>query len=54
VGNSELEGCDDRTSDMWCKTDKKPSSEPVLGTTVLNIVIENPESVVEVMSLINQ
>ena len=35
---------------MWCKTDKKPSNEPFLGTTGLNIVIDNPESVVEVVS----
>ena len=37
---------------MWCKTDRKPSSEPFLGTTVLNIVIHNPDSVVEVVSSI--
>ena len=37
---------------MWCKTDRKPSSEPFLGTTVLNIVIHNPDSVVEVASSI--
>ena len=54
AGSSELESCDDKTSDVWCKTDKKkPSSEPFLGTTGLNIVIDNPESVVEIMSLIN-
>jgi hypothetical protein len=23
AGNSELESCDDKTSDVWCKTDKK-------------------------------
>jgi len=28
----------------------KPSSEPFLGTTGLNIVIDNPESVAEVIS----
>ena len=31
---------------------KKPSNEPFLGTTGLNIVIDNPESVVEIMSSI--
>ena len=31
---------------------KKPSSEPLLGTTCLNIVIDNLESVVEVVSSI--
>ena len=29
---------------------KHPSNEPFLGTTGLNIVIDNPESVVEVVS----
>jgi len=39
---------------MMCgvKTDKKPSNEPFLGTTGLNIVTDNPESVAEVMSSI--
>ena len=45
---SEPENCDN--SDVWCKTDKKRSNEPFLGTTGLNIVIHNPESVVEVVS----
>jgi hypothetical protein len=35
---------------MWCKTDKKPGNEPLLGTTGLNIVIDNPEAVVAIMS----
>ena len=50
--SSEPENSDDKTSDVWCKTDKKPSNEPFLGTTVLNIVIDNPESVAEVVSSI--
>ena len=37
---------------MWCKTDKKQSNDPFLGTTGLNIVIDNPESVAEVVSSI--
>jgi len=37
---------------VWCKTDKKPNNEPFLGTTGLNIVINNPESVVEGVSSI--
>jgi len=45
---SEPENCDN--SDVWCKTDKKRRNEPFLGTTVLNIVIHNPESVAEVLS----
>jgi hypothetical protein len=36
----------------WCKTDKKPRSEPFIGTTGLNIVIDNPESFVEKVSSI--
>ena len=50
--SSEPENSDDKTSDVWCKTDEKPSSEPFLGTTGLNIVIDNPESVVEFVSSI--
>jgi hypothetical protein len=46
---SEPESSDDKTSDVWCKTDKKSSKEPFLGFTVLNIVIDNLESVVEVL-----
>ena len=48
--NSELEGSDDKTSDVCCKTDKTPSIEPFLGTTGLSIVLDNPESVVKVLS----
>jgi len=51
-GSSEPESSDDKASDMGCKTDKKPSNEPFLGTTGLNIVTDNPESVVDVMSSI--
>jgi hypothetical protein len=50
--SSELEKSEDETSDVWCKVDKNPSNEPFLGTTGLNTVIDNPESVVEVVSLI--
>ena len=50
--SSKPENCDDITSDVWCKTDKKPSNEPFLGTTGLNTVNDNPESVVEVVSSI--
>jgi hypothetical protein len=48
--SSEPENCDDKTSDVWCETDKKPNNEALLGTTGLNIVIDNPESVAEVVS----
>jgi len=50
--SSEPESSDDKTSDIWFITDKKPSNEPFLGTTGLKIVIDNPESVVEVVSSI--
>jgi len=45
--NSELE-----TSDVWCNTDKKPSSGPFLGTSGLNIVIDHPVSVADVVNTI--
>ena len=48
--STEPENCDDKTSDVGCKTDKNPSNDPFLGTTGLNIVIDNPESVAEVVS----
>jgi hypothetical protein len=35
---------------VWCKTDKK--NQAILGTTVFNIVIDNPESVVEIVNSI--
>ena len=50
--SSELESTDDKTSDMWCETHKKPSYEPFHGTRGLHIAIDNPESFVEVMSSI--
>jgi len=37
---------------MWCKTDEKPSNEPFLGFTGLNIVIDNPGPVKVVSSII--
>jgi hypothetical protein len=46
----EEESSDNITSDVWCKMVKKPSNEPFLGTTGLNIVTDNPESVDEVVS----
>ena len=49
--SGEPENSNER-SDVWWKTDKKPNNEPFLGTTGLNIVIDNPESVLEVVSSI--
>jgi len=37
---------------VWCKTDKKPSSGPFLGTSGVNIVIDHPVSVADVMNTI--
>jgi len=50
--SSEPENSDDKASNVWCKTDIKPSNEHFLGTIGLNIVIDNPESVAEVVSLV--
>jgi len=50
--SSEPETSDNKTSDVWCKTDKKPINECFLRTTVLNIINDNPESVNKVVSSI--
>ena len=50
--SSEPESSNDKTSDMWCKTDKKPGNQPFLRTIGLNMVNDNRESVVEVMNSI--
>jgi hypothetical protein len=47
---SEPESYDDKTSDAWRKTDKKPSNEPFLRTKGQNIVTDNPQSAVAVVS----
>jgi len=48
--SSEPESSNDKTVNVWYKTDKKPSNGPFLGTTGPNIEIYNPKSIVEVMS----
>jgi len=48
--SSESESCDDKISDILCKTDNKPSSESFRGTSALNIVMDNSESVVGIVS----
>jgi hypothetical protein len=50
--SSKPENSENKTSDVWLKRIKKPSNESFLGTTGLNIVIDNPESVVKVVSSI--
>jgi hypothetical protein len=46
--NSELE-----SSDLWCETDKTPSSGPFLGTSGVIIVIDHPVSVADVNTIID-
>jgi len=48
--SSEPENSNDKTSDVMCKNGIKPSNEPLLGTTGLNIIIDNPESGAEAVS----
>jgi hypothetical protein len=50
-GSSELESSDDKTSDVWCKTDNKPN-KPFLRTKGQNIVNDNPDSAAAVVSSI--
>jgi len=45
--SSESGSSDNKTNVVWCKTDLK--NQAILGTTSLNIVMDNPESVVEVV-----
>jgi hypothetical protein len=45
--SSEPGSSDNKTSVVWCKTDLK--NQAILGTTGLNIVLDNPEFVVEVV-----
>jgi hypothetical protein len=45
---------DDGESDVLCKTGKKPSNERFYRSAGLNIIIDNPESVIEVVSVILQ
>jgi hypothetical protein len=51
-GRSELDGLDNQTSDLWFKASKIPSSELFLGAAKLNVMIDNPEGVAEVMSAV--
>ena len=37
---------------MWCKTDKKPSSGPSLGTSGVNLVIDHTVSVADIVNTI--
>jgi hypothetical protein len=53
--SKELENddhCDDGKGSMWSKIDKKLSDQYFQGNTGLNIIIDNPETAVEVVSAI--
>ena len=52
--SSEPGSSDDKKSDMPYKTDEKWSNEPFLRYTGLDIIIDNTESFVEVMSSITR
>jgi len=50
--SSELHSTDDKTNDTWHNADKITKEKPCLGITGLKMVINNSESVVEVVSSI--
>jgi hypothetical protein len=37
---------------VWCKTDEKLSGQPFLITTGVNMVIDNPDSINEVVNAV--
>jgi hypothetical protein len=41
TNTEEEEKSESESSDVWCETDKKPSSGPFLRTSVVNIVIDH-------------
>jgi hypothetical protein len=52
TNTEEEENSESDSSDMWCETDKKPSSDPFLGTSGVNIVIDHPVSVADIVNTI--
>jgi hypothetical protein len=52
TNTEEEENSESETSDVWCETEKKPSSGPSLGTSGVNIVIDHPVSVADVANTI--
>jgi hypothetical protein len=52
TNTEEEENSASESSDVWCETDKKPSSGPFLGTSGVNIVIYHTVSVADVMNTI--
>jgi hypothetical protein len=41
TNTEEEENSESDSSDVWCETDKKPSSGPFLGTSGVNVVIDH-------------
>jgi hypothetical protein len=52
INREEEENSESENSDVWCETDKKPSSGPLLGTSGVNIAFDHPLSVVDVVNTI--
>ena len=53
VTNTEEEGnSESESSDVWCETDKKPSSGPFLGNAGVNIVFDHPVTVADVVNTV--
>ena len=52
TNTEEEENSEGVSSDVWRETDKKPSSGPFLGTSGVNLVIDHPVSVADVVKTI--
>ena len=52
TNTEEEENSESESSDVWCETDKKPSSGPFLGTAGVNIVFDHPVSVADVVNTV--
>jgi len=52
TNTEEEENSESESSDVWCKTDKKPSSGPSLGTSGVNLVIDHTVSVADIVNTI--
>jgi hypothetical protein len=51
--NSEPESSDCKTSDVCCITNQKPITKSFIGATVLNIITDNSEFVLQVVRSID-
>ena len=52
TNREEEENSESESSDVWCENDKKPSRGPFLGTSGVNIVIDHPVSVADVVNTV--